>query len=136
MEGNALTSHTNRQKAIIMNKTKKEIENTIAAYFHGVEHTSKVNMNGILADVEIGYTDFKTARQVRRELEDLVPNMVHCEICREYSDEVSCEAIEQVGNDYPTLFIKDEITGEYIETNISLLMESALFDKSFIRTNA
>lgn len=119
-----------------MNKTKKEIENTIAAYFHGVEHTSRVTMNDILADVDLCYTDFKPARQVRRELEDLVPNMVHCEICREYSDEVSCEAIERICSDYPTLYYKDEYTGEMIETNIGLLMESALFDKSFVEARS
>lgn len=115
-----------------MNKTKKEIENTISAYFHGIEHTAKVCMNGIMADVDLCYTDFKPARQVRRELEDLIPNLVHCDICREYSDEVSCEAVEQVNIEYPTLFIKDEATDEYKETNIYLLMECALFDKSFV----
>lgn len=119
-----------------MNKTKKEIENTIAAYFHGINHTAKVNMNGILADVDISYIDFKPARQVRRELEDLIPNMVHCEIWREYSVDVSCEAVEQVNNDYPTLFYKDEYTGEMVETNIGLLMESVLFDKSFVGAGA
>lgn len=110
-------------------KTQKEIRNIIDAYFNGIPHRVTLNMNGHIADAEICYTDFKPTRQVRRELEDLIPNLDTCTLYRDYSPEVECDAIDEASNQHKNIYIKDKATGEYTPTSIGILIEEVLMNR-------
>lgn len=112
-------------------KNQKEIRQIIDAYFNNIPHRVELHMTGNIADVEICYTDFKPSRQVRRELEDLIPNLDICTIYREFSPEVESDAIEDANNKYNTIYIKEK-NGEYTPTSIAVMIDEILFDRTFV----
>lgn len=113
-------------------KTQKEIRNIIDAYFNGIPHRVNLTMTGNIANAEICYTDFKPARQVRRDLEDLIPNLDTCTLYRDYSPEVECDAIDEASNQHKNIYIKDEATGELAPITIGILIEEVLMNRCFV----
>ena len=111
-------------------KSQKEIRQIIDAYFNGIPHRVTLNMMGHIANAEICYTDFKPTRQVRRELEDLIPNLDACTLYRDYSPEVESDAIDEA-NQYGNIYMKEEATGEYLPTSIGILIEEVLMNRCF-----
>lgn len=110
-------------------KTQKEIRSIIDAYFNGKPHRVTLTMTGHIADAEICYTDFKPTRQVRRDLEDLIPNLDNCTLYRDYSAEVESDAIDEANNQHRNIYIKDEATGELTPTSIGVLIEEVLINR-------
>lgn len=112
-------------------KITNEIKQVVAAYFNGTQYYLEVHTYGKLADLTIHYTDFKPTRQVRRDLEDLIPNLDQCTLVRSYSPEVMAEAIDLVGYTCKDIYIKNEQSGEYEQTTLPILLEQELFGRSF-----
>lgn len=113
-------------------KSQKEIRQIVDAYFHQTPHRVTLNMAGNIASLEICYTDFKPTRQVRRELEDLIPNLDTCTLYREFSPEVESDAIDEANTKYNNIYIKDERSGEFIPTAIGIMIEEILFNRCLV----
>lgn len=111
-------------------KTQKEIRAIIDAYFNDIPHRVTITMAGTIADAEIIYTDFKPKRQVRRELEELIPNLDECTLIREYSPEVESDAIDIANTNYPTIYIKNKERGDFVPTSISVLIDEILMGRT------
>lgn len=73
-----------------------EIEERLATYFDGVKSAFHVSMTGLHANVDLSYLDFKSPREVRRDLYELLPNIRGINIDREYSTEFLSKMFESL----------------------------------------
>lgn len=104
----------------------KDVEKKIEEYFNGVEHKVSVTMMGRTADADISYVDFKPTRKVRRELEDLIPNLEIMSLDRTYSKEQYLNIIDEIASQSREIYVK-EADGTLKPTDLMLLLEEELY---------
>lgn len=111
---------------------KEEIECIIDSYFKDTKHVSEVKMCGDCADIVIHYTDFKSARDVRRYVDDNVPNADSISVIRDFSGKAVSLAINIIEESKKRLFIVNDETGAMEELSLRSLLRMALYDKEIV----
>lgn len=107
--------------------TAGAVEDVVRQYLG--ESATKVNvkMIGRLAVTSITYKDFKPKRVVRRELEDLIPNIEIDTIERTFSSAAQYQAIDEMIYEGVDIYIMSD--GKLISTTLALLVNEALYNK-------
>ena len=82
-------------------------------------------MCGKLAYVELSYYDYKPVRKVRRELEDLIPNLDDISICRNYSDETISKIFDELVVENPDIYVPEK-DGTLRKTSLFNMMEEKM----------
>lgn len=93
----------------------------IDRYFDENPHKISVTAIGIELHVEVQYEDFKTERQVRKDIEGFNPNIVVDEIRRDFSDTAKLQTLDN-------LYEPEFDCNIYIEDNDETLVKSTLCD--------
>lgn len=110
---------------MVQTQTKTEVANILDAYFHDAErhlNIYEITLVGNLIDLDITYYDFKPIKQVRRELDELFPNLNALSISRAFSHDAIGE------------FIYDNLdtvvrTAEGTEMPVYDYIENTMYDK-------
>jgi len=100
-----------------------ELQNIIADYFGQTEHSANINMMGSIALIDITYTDFKPERQVRRDLEELIPMSIINIEQRRYSPQSINKALQSL------LSVDCNIIADERQIPIFVYIEEQLFQK-------
>ena len=114
-----------REEAFTVTFPGREVEERINEYFGGAKHSVTVNMVGRTAVVSIKYEDFRTMKRVRRDLEDMIPNLEIINIEREFTDEAYLRVVHELLDKETEIYVK-EGDGTLKATNIGLLLDEEL----------
>jgi len=90
----------------------------------GADYTMSINMAARMAEVELSYADFKPQRQVRADLESIIPNLLLVSIKRTYTEKAWVSAIQQMNEDESEIYV--ETTNGLERTNIIDLLSEQL----------
>lgn len=104
------------------------VEDEVRQYLGDSIIKVSVTMIGRFAVTDIVYRDFKPKRTVRRDLEDLIPNIEIDSIERIFSKDAQWEAIDELMNEGVEFYIMSD--GKLISTTLALLVSEVLHNKT------
>lgn len=105
-----------------------DMERKISAYFGEAKSNVNVALVGRIADAVIHYTDFKPVRMVRKEIEDLFPDVCVSEIHRDYSNEAMLQAMTELVYEDLEIFLPYS-DGSLRPISIGELLQEKLFHR-------
>ena len=104
------------------------VEDEVRQYLGDSIIKVSVTMIGRFAVTDIVYRNFKPKRTVRRDLEDLIPNIEIDSIERIFSKDAQWEAIDELMNEGVEFYIMSD--GKLISTTLALLVSEVLHNRT------
>lgn len=118
------------EKTLTVTYPERDVENKIKEYLGESARSVNVVMVGRMACVNITYEDFKPVRRVRRDIEDMIPNVEIEHVERLYSKDRYLKVIEELSLKNVEIYVK-ESDESLKKTNFALLLEEELMFRSF-----
>lgn len=126
------TSGETKEATILEHTESKEyqIEQQIHEYFGNIEHSVSVLMMGRIAHTEVRYVDFKPLHHVRRDLEQMFPNLDLSSLTRGFSTDSYFAIFDEMMTANEEVFVYD---GNDTLRRVSLqdLAEERMYARTF-----